>query len=146
MISGEAACAMNAPTALPALPFEPDTPATIGRRAAARLRLAISARFVSIHTTQACILLDLSRLGARIGLTSPIAEGQSGYLEVARFAVFGTVVRTDHGNGGGINAIAFDDPMSGPQVLEIRRFAEDFESRERDALRDQVRRWVSGEP
>lgn len=59
--------------------------------------------------------------------------------------MFGTVVRTDHGNGGGINAIAFDDLMFGAQVLEIRRFAEEFESREREALREQVRRWVTGE-
>lgn len=137
---------MNGQPALFALSAEPDTPAATGRRSAARLRLAIPARFVSIHATQACIVLDLSQSGARIGLASPIPEGQFGYLEVARFAVFGTVVRTDPGIGGGINAIAFDDPMSGRQVLEIRRFAEDFESREREALRDQVRRWVTGEP
>lgn len=138
--------AMNAQSALPGLSADSGTPAAIGRRSAARLRLAIPARFVSIHATQACILLDLSQSGARIGLASPIAEGQSGYLEVARFAMFGAVVRTDHGNGGGINAIAFDDPISGAQVLDIRRFAEEFESREREALREQVRRWVTGEP
>jgi hypothetical protein len=47
---------------------------------------------------------------------------------------------------GGINAVAFDEPISEAHVLAIRRYAEVFEQREHQALRDQVRRWVSGEP
>jgi len=120
--------------------------APVGRRSAARLRLAIPARFVSIFATQSGILLDVSRSGARIGLAQPPAEGGAGYLDFARFERFGTIVRTDRGIGGGIIGIVFDEPLTNAQVLEIRRYAEQFETNERQALRNQVRRWVTGEP
>lgn len=55
-------------------------------------------------------------------------------------------MRNDNGVGGGIIGIAFDEPLTDAQVLEIRHHAEQFEANERDALREQVRRWVSGEP
>ncbi len=122
-----------------------DDAAAIGRRSAARLRLAVPARFVSIYSTQNCILLDISCSGARLGLATPIADGQSGYLEIARLEVFGSIVRAERGIDGGINAMAFDDVIAKAQVLDIRRYAEDFAARERHALREQVRRWVTGE-
>ncbi|MCM0001253.1 MAG: hypothetical protein NBV68_17920 [Erythrobacter sp.] len=125
-----------------------DTAVTIGRRASARLRLAIPARFVSVTATQGCILLDISRSGARIALARPAPCRQSGYIAIGRLEPFGTVVRSERlGDGGsGINAVAFDEPISEADVLAVRRYAEDFEMRERQALRDQVRRWVAGEP
>lgn len=119
--------------------------AAVGRRAAPRLRLAIPARFVSIYSVQPCVLLDISCTGARMALGEPLARGKSGYIEIARMEIFGDVVRTERGVDGGVNAIAFEHPISKAQVLEIRRFAEDFELREHKALRDQVRRWVTGE-
>lgn len=122
-----------------------DPAATIGRRAAARLRLAIPARFVSVTATQTCILLDISRGGARIALASPVPYRQSGFIAVGRLELFGTVVRSERMWDGGINAIAFEEPIAEAQVLAIRRFAEEFELRERQALHDQVRRWVTGE-
>lgn len=136
---------MTAP-GLQFFPGQSDAAAPIGRRAAARLRLAIPARFVSITATQGCILLDISRGGAQIALVSPAPSRQSGYIEVGRLALFGMVVRSERGSGGGINAVAFDEPIGEADVLAIRRYAEVFEQRERQALRDQVRRWVSGEP
>ncbi|WP_066524829.1 PilZ domain-containing protein [Erythrobacter sp. CCH5-A1] len=119
--------------------------AAIGRRAAPRLRLAIPARFISVTATQGCILLDISRSGARIALASPAPFRQSGYIEIGRFELFGMVVRSERLGDGGINAVAFDEPMSEAEVLAIRSFAEVFEQRERQSLRDQVRRWVTGE-
>lgn len=117
----------------------------IGRRAAARLRLAIPARFVSIYSTQNCILLDVSRTGARLALARPLAERQSGFVAFAQFELFGSIVRADRGADGGANALAFDEPITEADVLDVRRFAEGFEMRERLALRDRVRRWVAGE-
>lgn len=120
----------------------------VGRRAAPRLRLAIPARFVSITATQNCIMLDISRSGARIALATPAPCRQSGYIAIGRLEVFGMVVRSERDGGrggGGVNAVAFDEPISQAEVLEIRRFAELFEQRERQSLRDQVRRWVTGE-
>lgn len=138
---------MALPSALtaPATASEPVTPLTIGRRGAARLRLAIPVRIVSTHGTQPCILLDLSRTGARIGLAQPLAPGMCLYLKIARFELFAEVVRRDVGAGGGINGLVFDEPLPAATVLAVREHAEGFAQRQREALRDQVRRWVSGE-
>lgn len=138
---------MVQPVALPrrAPESEPASPQAIGRRGAARLRLAIPVRMVSTHATQNCILLDLSRSGARIGLAEPLAPGMCLYLRVARFEVFAEVIWREVGTGGGINGLVFDEPLSDAAVLAVRHHAEGFAQRQRDSLRDQVRRWVSGE-
>jgi hypothetical protein len=128
-----------APTEEPAVPLE------VGRRSAARLRLAIPVRLVSTRATENCILLDLSRTGARVGLADPLAPGACLYLAVARLEIFAEVVRRDRGHGGGINGLVFEDPLPNSAVLAVRHFAETFAQRERDALRDQVRRWVTGQ-
>lgn len=127
-------------------PVVPDQSPPVGRRGSARLRLAVPARFVSVYSTQPCVVLDISRTGARVALPGPLPPNHSGYIEIGRFEVFGSIVRIEPGPDGGINAMAFDEPISKALVLEIRKFAEDFELRERELLRDQVRRWVSGEP
>lgn len=123
----------------------PDAQAIAGRRAAPRLRLAIPARFVSIYATQRCMLVDISRTGARIALAAPVAMGQCGYLEIDRFEIFGAVVRMHREGEVAFNAIAFDDPIASDAVLLIRTYAEGLEVRAHLALREQVRRWVSGE-
>lgn len=123
----------------------PDTQAMAGRRAAPRLRLAIPARFVSIYATQRCMLVDLSRTGARIALAAPVATGQCGYLEIDRFEVFGTIVRMHREGDFAVNALAFDEPVAPEAVLLIRTYAEGLEARTQMALREQVRRWVTGE-
>jgi hypothetical protein len=120
-------------------------PATTGRRAAPRLRLAIPARFVSIYATQRCVLIDLSRTGARMALATLVAPGQAGYLEIDRMEIFGTVVRAQRSGEMAVNALAFDDPIPQAAVLRIRAYAEGLEARMQMALRDQVRRWVTGE-
>jgi PilZ domain len=133
----------------PLLPFGQapagDAASAVGRRAAPRLRLAIPARFVSIYSVQPCVLLDISCTGARMALAQPLPRGKSGFIEIARMEIFGDVVRMERGIDGGVNAIAFEAPITKAQVLGIRHFAEDFELREHRALRDQVRRWVTGE-
>lgn len=129
-------------------PFQSDAPTvapTTGRRAAPRLRLAIPARFVSIYSTQRCVLIDLSRTGARMALAAPVAPGQPGYLEIDRMEIFGTIVRAQHAGEMAVNALSFDDPIAQAAVLRIRAFAEGLEARTQMALRDQVRRWVTGE-
>lgn len=122
-----------------------DEAVSTGRRAAARLRLAVPARFVSIYATQSCILMDISRTGARIALPTPLAEGKSGYIEIGRLEIFGMIVRTERRPDMAVNALAFDDPILHEDVLQIRRFAEGFELRNQQVLRDQVRRWVAGD-
>lgn len=100
---------------------------------------------LTVYETQHCILLDLSQTGARIALAMPLAIGDGGYLKVGQFEVFGTAVRCHRGAGGGVNGIEFEPPLSHAAVLAVRHHAETFQQRERDALRDQVRCWVTGE-
>lgn len=118
---------------------------TIGRRAAARLRLSVPARFMSVNGMHECVLIDLSATGARIALTAPLPKGAAGYLKVAGIEAFGETVRCVLGFGGGVNGLAFDEPLPKAAVLAVRHHAETFEQRQKQALRDQVRRWVTGE-
>jgi len=129
----------------PAATLPEGTVQTIGRRAAARLRLSIPARLLTIQGIHDCILLDLSRTGARIGLAKPLPVGTDGFIKVGPVEVFGEVVRHEIGRGGGINAVRFDDHLAPDDVLAVRHHAETFRLREREHLLDQVRRWVTGE-
>lgn len=124
---------------------EPPQQRPVGRRAAARLRLAIPVKLLATHATENCVLLDLSRTGARIGLAEPLAPGEMLYLRFAGLELFGEVVRRHCGKSGGVNGMVFDEPLSDDIVLAVRRHAETFEHRQHTALRDQARRWVSGE-
>jgi hypothetical protein len=123
----------------------PDGAPVAGRRATARLRLAIPARFVSIYSGQPCILMDLSSSGARMALAQPVARGQSGYVAIGRLEMFGMIVRAERHADMAVIAMAFDEPLARDVVLAVRSFAEGFEEREHRHLRDQVRRWVTGE-
>lgn len=122
-----------------------DNADSFGRRAAARLRLSIPSRLITVFETQTCILLDLSQTGARVGLAAPMALGSGAFLKVGPIEVFGEAVRRMVGHGGGVNGIAFDRPLDHADVLAVRQHAETFRQIERDAFRDQVRRWVTGE-
>lgn len=133
-------------SAEPQPPLAPDGSLAVGRRASARLRLALPGRFTAISGTQNCIIVDLSRTGARLAVVRPIPAGQQGYVELGRFELFGSIVRLEQRSGGGLNAISFDEPLAKAQVLEIRRYAEHFAERESAALREQARRWVNGQP
>lgn len=129
----------------PSIPDCSDEAPFVGRRGAPRLRLTIPARFVSLYSRHACILLDISRTGARIALQKPLAQGQSGYVEIDRMNVFGMIVRAECGGASAINAVAFDEPISRDAVLAVRSFAESFPLREHIVLREQARRWVAGD-
>lgn len=118
---------------------------SVGRRGAARLRLGIPVRVLSTYGTANCVLIDLSRSGARIGLADLLPVGACLYLSIGPLELFAEVVRQHCGEDGGVNGLAFDKPLAEDAVLAVRRFAESLAERERHALRDQVRRWVSGE-
>ncbi|WP_354322493.1 PilZ domain-containing protein [Porphyrobacter sp. MBR-155] len=116
----------------------------VGRRGASRLRLSIPARLITTCETQMCVLLDLSRTGARIGLARPLNEGASGYLRIEGMEMFVTAIRRTAGIDGGTNGLAFDLPIAHDAVVAMRHYAASFERRKREDLRDQVRRWVTG--
>jgi hypothetical protein len=128
------------PFAAPRADTFDDPLVNVGRRKAPRLRLSIPARLVTISETRKCILLDVSRGGAQIGLRQPLAEGEAGFLRFAGFELFGCIVR----RAAGFNGLEFDDGLSDHNVIAIRRYAEAYDAGERDELRDAARAWVSG--
>ena len=128
------------PFAAPASGAYDDPLENVGRRGAPRLRLSIPAKLMTVSETRRCVLLDVSRSGARIGIAKPIEEGDAGFLRFSDFDLFATVARTEDGRNG----LEFDVELSDDDVLAIRRYAETYEMSERTALMDEARAWVTG--
>ena len=128
------------PFATPAIDDDDEPLENVGRRRAPRLRLSIPARLVTTAETKRCVLLDVSRLGAQIGLAQPMAEGEAGFLRFADFEVFACVIRA----GTGFNGVEFDCELTNADVLATRHFAECYEAGERAELMAEARAWVTG--
>lgn len=135
-----AAAAMQAPVAPPREPSDAKPIPNTGRRAAARLRLSIPAKIVTIYATTRCVLLDLSRSGAQIGIQTPLDVGDPVFLRFVDYEVFATVKRRSEG----ANGLEFEGLLEEEIVLRARRYAETFEDAKRRALMDDVRAWVNG--
>ncbi|MEO1730736.1 MAG: PilZ domain-containing protein [Pseudomonadota bacterium] len=116
-------------------------PQKVGRRNAARLRLSLPARFVSVERTHQCILLNLSRSGAKIAILESVQEGESGILHCGGLEVFAVIVRSEFS----LNGLQFEEEISDDQVLEMRHYHESFEERERRQLIETARNWVTGD-
>lgn len=116
----------------------------IGRRAAARLRLALPARLVSLYGTHRCILIDLSTTGAQLGMEMPLATSENAILEIAGKELFCDIVRVSRGPHGGTNGVKFDPELEDQDVLDVRRFSETYKTNELRAIRSEVRAWVNG--
>jgi hypothetical protein len=119
----------------------PDANRIVGRRSAARLRLSLPARLQSIEDTHKAILLNISRTGALIAILKAVREGEGGILQCGPLKAFAIVARSDFS----INALEFEETLSDAQVLEIRRYQEEFEERERRQLIETARKWVNGD-
>ncbi|MEM6474928.1 MAG: PilZ domain-containing protein [Pseudomonadota bacterium] len=112
----------------------------IGRRSAARLRLSVPAKFISLYEARNCTLLDVSRTGARIELDHPLVLNDAGFLRCAGVEVFACVLREK----SGVNGLEFDLPLSDNQVLAIRSFSENLERDERSSVWSEARAWATG--
>ena len=121
-----------------------DAALPIGRCAAPRLRLSLPARIVTISESRRCILIDLSRTGAQVGLEDPLREGTDIFLQIASLDQFGTVLRRARGLRGGLNGIEFEEPLSDEDVIAMRHYAESFQNETNRALRREVQAWVTG--
>lgn len=116
-------------------------PVTVGRRAAPRLRLSLPAQLIAVEKVHTCILLNLSRTGAQVAILDAMRKGEGAILRCGLIKHFGIVTRTEFG----LNALEFDEPLTDDIVLEIRRYHENFEEREKRALMETARRWVTGD-
>jgi hypothetical protein len=123
-------------------PKPTDPPAiSVGRRAAPRLRLSLPGQLIAVDRAHTCILLNLSRTGAQVAILEAMREGEGAILRCGVIDHFAIVTRSEFG----LNALAFDEPLTDAIVLEIRRYHENFEERERRALIEMARRWVTGD-
>ncbi|MEO0463580.1 MAG: PilZ domain-containing protein [Pseudomonadota bacterium] len=133
---------MFAPVAAPESRGHCEPIPNVGRRSAARLRLSVPARLITVYETRRCVLLDLSTSGARIALERPLVEGEAGFLAIAQIEVFATVMRMTPG----INGLQFDVPLEEDDVLGVRAFAERYKGDARSQFRADVEAWVKGGP
>lgn len=119
-----------------------DAPAVpIGRRSAPRLRLSLPAQLVAIEKVHTCILLNLSRTGAQVAILDSMREGEGAILRCGLINNFAIITRSEFG----LNALEFDEPLTDAIVLEVRRYHENFEEREKRALIETARKWVTGD-
>lgn len=117
------------------------SPGKIGRRHAARLRVSLPGQMIGVEKVQSCILLNLSRSGAQVAILESLRIGEGAILRCGAIKQFGVVTRSEFG----LNAVEFDEQLEHEQVLEIRRYYENFEERERRTLIETARKWVNGE-
>ena len=113
----------------------------IGRRAAPRLRLSLPAQLIAIEKAHTCILLNLSRTGAQVAILDAMRKGEGAILRCGIINHFAIVTRAEFG----LNALEFDEPLTDAIVLETRRYHENFEEREKRALIETARKWVTGD-
>ena len=116
-------------------------PAKVGRRAAPRLRISLPGQLIAVDRVHRCILLNLSRTGAQVAILDAMREGEGAILKCGVIDHFAIVTRSEFG----LNALEFEEPLTDSQVLEIRHYYENFEERERRALIDTARKWVTGD-
>lgn len=112
-----------------------------GRRAAPRLRLSLPAQLIAVEKAHTCILLNLSRTGAQVAILDAMREGEGAILRCGMINHFALVTRSEFG----LNALVFDEPLTGEVVLETRRYHENFEEREKRALLETARKWATGD-
>lgn len=123
-------------------PEGPDVPKVpVGRRSAPRLRLSLPAQLVAVEKVHTCILLNLSRTGAKVAILDSMREGEGAILRCGLVNHFAIVTRSEFG----LYALAFDEPLTDAIVLEVRRYFENFEEREKRALIETARKWVTGD-
>jgi len=124
---------------------DPTVPAvpvvSVGRRSAPRLRISLPGQLIAVDKVHSCILMNLSRTGAQVAILDSLRKGEGAILRCGAIDHFAIVTRSEFG----MNALTFDEPLSDAQVLDIRRYHENFEERERRALIETARKWVNGD-
>lgn len=113
----------------------------VGRRAAPRLRISLPGQLIAVDKVHSCILMNLSRTGAQVAILDSLRKGEGAILRCGAIDHFAIVTRSEFG----MNALTFDEQLSDALVLDIRRYHENFEERERRALIETARKWVTGD-
>jgi hypothetical protein len=123
--------------------IDPNTPVSskVGRRSAPRLRLSLPGQLIAVERVHRCFLLNISRSGAQVAILDPLREGRGAILRFGPLEHFAIVSRSEFG----LNALQFEERLHDSEVLEVRHLYENFEERERRALMETARKWVTGD-
>jgi hypothetical protein len=116
----------------------------LGRRGAMRIHLSVPGKLIGVAETQNCALIDLSRTGARIRLVRPLAVNTAGFLRIGEIEAFAIAVRIRLEEGGAINGLAFDVPLSRNEMLALINYAKNYDLAERRQALLQARAWATG--
>ncbi|NVE93416.1 PilZ domain-containing protein [Altererythrobacter lutimaris] len=115
-------------------------PVTLGRRGAARARLALPGRMVTFDGTTSCMILDVSQTGAQIGCDEPPRVGAMAVIEFPPIEFFGNVAWALDTRFG----MHFDEPLDQEMVIELRRQADSYDRSERRHLLKMAEEFVTG--
>lgn len=111
-----------------------------GRRATARVRLALPARIETIRGMQSVTLVNLSQTGAQVAAEEVPAAGSELVLMCGAIDVFATVKWSRDGRCG----LRFDEPVGREELLSLRQEA-DAAARAPDAAQWRAaREWAAG--
>ena len=110
-----------------------------GKRAAPRVRSSLPARVETIDGEQNAILENVSRTGARLAMPG-LRQGQRLIMTCGSLDCFGVVQWSD----GACIGLAFDDPLSDDQVVEVRRATDAGITLEDLEARAAAADWVEG--
>ena len=115
-------------------------PSETGKRYFSRARLNLPARLVTFNGTSDCVLIDLSRSGAKLGASECPRVGSMVVVEGLPIELFGTVRWAISGLFG----FEFDAPLPLDRVIALRYYADDEAERQKQAQLTYARNWVEG--
>jgi hypothetical protein len=112
-----------------------------GRRQAARVRLALPGKVITITGHEPCQLDDLSQTGACITLAGAAPPlGDDVVMMVQGAEAFGTVVWRRGSSFG----LAFDEPLAKSEVVRLRAVHDHFQALEHEQNLRRARDFVQG--
>lgn len=111
------------------------------RRAAPRLRLHLPATVTLLRGKSRCLIENISASGAQLLMPRPPALGDAGELECEHVSAFFTTLWSV----GNLVGVEFDEPIPPRDIIELRRINDNYSEFQRQDIRRNARRWVSGE-
>lgn len=125
----------------PVAPKEGEAPSPVaGRRVAARARVSLTGYLETVQGTQKATLRNVSATGAMLEVSQLPPVGASGIFKCAALDCFGTVAWAR----GRWCGIAFDEPISHGEVLQVRAISDQAAFAPERETREAAMRWAQG--
>ena len=112
-----------------------------GHRGANRLRLGVPAQLQLTHEVRSCLLDDISKSGARLRITQPLAPRQTAVLSFHELKLYATVMWCKGAECG----IRFEQPIELEDMQGMLWITENRELYERICNEAHALAWAEGE-